>query len=147
MGLFGLGFSPRSWLIRPAASRQRAPGEDSIPRESETPSQEDRVRRAFAEIPLSPRERQALSALLEADRGATAGELGERCGWMAGAWHTQMLLLCHRRRHVFWPEGLGSDITNGMILAALSDYDSQTLRFRARPELTEILRRAVDAAG
>lgn len=110
-----------------------------------TLSRKQRVRRAFQDIPLSPREHRALAALLRLKR-ASATELSEACGWMHAGWRTQMLLLCQRRRRHFWPGGMGSDITNGIILGVLTDYDPDTLKFRARKGLKKILRAAVAAA-
>lgn len=108
-------------------------------------SRPERVRRAFAEIPLSAREAEALEALLDAP-GATAVELSRHCGWMETGWRTQMLLLCQRRRHYFWPGGLAAGATNGAILNALTEYNSDALSFRPRVELIAILRQALAAA-
>ncbi|MEQ9261054.1 MAG: hypothetical protein RIG84_18360 [Roseovarius sp.] len=108
-------------------------------------SRPERVRRAFEEIPMSAREAAAVAALLDAP-GATALELSRYCGWMDTGWRTQMLLLCQRRRRYFWPGGMAAGATNGAILNALTEYNSDALSFRPRGELTAILRQAVAAA-
>ena len=104
----------------------------------------ERVEQAFADIPLTPNERRAIQALLDAP-DSTAPELGAACGWQNAAWRTQMILLCQRRRRYFWPNGMAADITNGAILAALTEYDSATLRFSPQPDILHILYEAVDA--
>ena len=107
-------------------------------------SPKDRARQAFKDIPLNEREKQAISALLEAP-GSTAPELSAACGWMTAGWRTQMLLLCQRRRHNLWPGDLATDITNGIIITALADYDPDSLRFHPRKGLKKILKSAVAA--
>ena len=104
----------------------------------------ERVEQAFADIPLTPNERRAIQALLDAP-DSTAPELGAACGWQNAAWRTQMILLCQRRRRYFWPNGMAADITNGAILGALTEYDSATLRFSPQPDILHILYEAVDA--
>lgn len=105
---------------------------------------EERARRAFLDTPLNSREKRAIKALLDAP-GSTATELSAACGWLATGWRTQMLLLCQRRRRSLWPGGMALDITNGMIVTALADYDPETLRFHPRQALRGILQSAVAA--
>lgn len=107
-------------------------------------SPEERVRKAFQDTPLNSREKQAVKALLDAP-GSTATELSTACGWLATGWRTQMLLLCQRRRRNLWPGGMASDITNGLIIMALADYDPETLQFHPRKALRGVLQGAVAA--
>jgi len=108
-------------------------------------SPKQRVRKAFTEIPLNPREKQAVQALLEAP-GSTAPELSAACGWMPTGWRTQMLLLCQRRRRHLWPGEMRSNITNGIIISSLAEYDADSLQFHPRKGLERLLRGAVAAA-
>ena len=102
----------------------------------------ERARQAFDDVPLNTREKQAISALLDAP-GSTAPELSAACGWMTTGWRTQMLLLCQRRRRKLWPGELATDITNGIIITALADYNPDTLQFKPRKGLKKILKTAV----
>lgn len=104
----------------------------------------ERAEKAFADIPLTPNERRAIQALLDAP-DSTATELSTACGWQNAAWRTQMILLCQRRRRYFWPNGMASDITNGAIIGALTEYDSATLGFSPQPDILHILYEAVEA--
>jgi len=104
----------------------------------------ERVEQAFADIPLTPNERRAIQALLDAP-DSTATELSAACGWQNAAWRTQMILLCQRRRRYFWPNGMGADITNGAIIGALTEYDSATLGFSPQADILHILYEALDA--
>ncbi len=108
-------------------------------------SRKERVERAFEEMPLDVREMEAICALLDYP-ATTAVELSRACDWMDMAWRTQMLLLCQRRRKYLYPEGMNDDVTNGIIITALADYDSSALTFAPRKDLIRSLRKAVKNA-
>ena len=144
MSVFTDGFAPLSGYWKRSAPEDVSPKADTGDEDALllTLPRVDRVRMAFEDIPPDKRERLALSALMEAP-GSTAQVLSETCGWMPSGWRTQMLLLCQRRRRYLWPGGMAQDITNGLIITALTVYDSDTLTFRPRPELTGTLRDAL----
>jgi hypothetical protein len=148
VSVFSAGFAPLSGYWKRSVPEDESPPEDITSDEDKallTLPRVDRVRMAFEVFPLDERERLALSALLEAP-GSTAQALSETCGWMPSGWRTQMLLLCQRRRRFLWPGGMAQDITNGLIITALTVYDSETLGFRPRPELTAALWTALRAS-
>lgn len=145
MSAYTAGFTPLSgfWNRSKSVEPQNEDSQDT--QESlalVTTPRVDRVRMAFKEIPLNQGEERALSALIKAP-GSSAQELSATCGWLASGWQTQMLLLCQRRRHYLWPGGMTADMTNGLIITALAQYNSETLSFRPRPELTAILKSAL----
>ena len=136
-------------LRRPASLSTPTPGPAHRPTPATAPSlaglpRRERVEQAFADIPLTPHEQKAIRALLDAP-DSTATELSTACGCQNAAWRTQMILLCQRRRRYFWPNGMASDITNGAIIGALTEYDSATLGFSPQPDILHILYEAVDA--
>jgi hypothetical protein len=108
-------------------------------------SRKERVARAFEDMPLDARETEAICALLDKP-GSTSVELSRACGWMDTAWRAQMLMLCQRRRKYLWPEGISHDVTNGIIITALAEYDSYTLRFTPRKDVIRSLTKAVKNA-
>lgn len=108
-------------------------------------SRKERVTRAFEEMPLDARETEAVCALLD-EPGSTCVELSRACGWMDTSWRTQMLMLCQRRRKYLWPEGMTADVSNGIIISALAEYDTYDSTFTPRRDVVKSLRRAVKAA-
>lgn len=100
----------------------------------EAPPLGERVRRAFAEMPPSETEAQALTALL-AHPGATAPELSALCGWRGGVWHAHFAALARRRRAVLSP---GAD--GALLFAILADYEPGAARFSMKAEADEALR-------
>lgn len=105
----------------------------------------ERVDRAFEDMPLDERETEAICALLDGP-GSTCVELSRACGWMDTSWRTQMLMLCQRRRKYLWPEGVTADVSNGIIISALAEYDTYDNTFTPRRDLVKSLRRAVKNA-
>ena len=108
-------------------------------------SRKERVKRAFEEMPLDARETEAVCALLD-QPGSTCVELSRACGWMDTSWRMQMLLLCQRRRKYLWPEGVSGDISNGLIISALAEYDTYAGTFSPREDVKKRLQKAVQGA-
>ena len=108
-------------------------------------SRKDRVARAFEEMPLDARETEAICALLD-EPGSTCVELSRACGWMDTSWRTQMLMLCQRRRKYLWPEGVTGDVSNGIIISAIAEYDTFDSTFTPRRDVVRSLHKAVKAA-
>lgn len=108
-----------------------------------TLNREERVQKAFADMPANEGEARALRALLD-HPGSTGPQLSRICGWMDAGWMTQMIMLCQRRRRFLSPGGVDRDTTNGIIISALSDYDAETLQFCPRETMVQILREAVE---
>ncbi len=108
-------------------------------------SRKERVARAFEEMPLDERETEAVCALLD-EPGSTCVELSRACGWLDTSWRTQMILLCQRRRKFLWPEGMTADVSNGIIISALAEYDTYDSTFTPRRDILKSLKRAVKAA-
>lgn len=108
-------------------------------------SRKERVTRAFEDMPLDARETEAICALLD-EPGSTCVELSRACGWMDTSWRTQMLMLCQRRRKYLWPEGVTGDVSNGIIISALTEYDTFDSTFTPRRDVVKSLRKAVKNA-
>lgn len=108
-------------------------------------TRKERVKRAFDEMPLDARETEAVCALLD-QPGSTCVELSRACGWMDTSWRMQMLLLCQRRRKYLWPEGVTGEISNGLIISALAEYDTYAGTFAPREDVKKRLHKAVQAA-
>lgn len=108
-------------------------------------NREERVEKAFADMPPNEGEARAIRALLD-HPGSTGQQLSRVCGWMDAGWMTQMVMLCQRRRRFLCPAGVDRETTNGIILGALANYDAETSQFRPRETLVRILRTAVEAA-
>ncbi len=125
--------------VTPTATR------DQVDPEIAGLSRKDRVKRAFDDMPLDARETEAICALLDKP-GSTAVDLSRACGWMDTSWRTQMLLLCQRRRKYLWPEGISGDVTNGIIITALAEYDALNLTFSPRSDILRSLKKAVKDA-
>ncbi|MEM7596983.1 MAG: hypothetical protein AAF382_04740 [Pseudomonadota bacterium] len=121
------------------------PAEADVSPEIAGLSRKDRVARAFDEMPLDARETEAICALLD-EPGSTCVELSRACGWMDTSWRTQMILLCQRRRKFLWPEGMTSDVSNGIIISALAEYDTYDSTFTPRRDVVKSLNKAVKAA-
>jgi hypothetical protein len=100
----------------------------------------ERVEEAFTKMPLQGMERRAMQALIE-NPHSTSVKLSRICGWSGSAWRAHMILVCQRRRHMLWPGGLGPDTTNGLVVAAIIDYDHERLLFRMKPEFEDLFRR------
>lgn len=108
-------------------------------------NRKDRVARAFEDMPLDARETEAICALLD-EPGSTCVELSRACGWMDTRWRTQMLMLCQRRRKYLWPEGVTGEVSNGIIISALAEYDTYANTFSPRKDILRSLTKAVKNA-
>ncbi|MEO0369866.1 MAG: hypothetical protein AAF231_00275 [Pseudomonadota bacterium] len=137
-------FKPKREPFDPALVISQRPQEVAPPEIAEL-SRKERVNRAFEEMPLDERETEALCALLD-EPGSTCVELSRSCGWMDTSWRTQMILLCQRRRKFLWPEGMTADVSNGIIISALAEYDTYDSTFTPRRDMVKSLRRAVKHA-
>ncbi|MEM9241341.1 MAG: hypothetical protein AAGB07_15315 [Pseudomonadota bacterium] len=125
--------------------RQIQPRKPNVASDIVNLTRKERVKRAFDEMPLDARETEAVCALLD-QPGSTCVELSRACGWMDTRWRMQMLMLCQRRRKYLWPEGVTADISNGLIISALAEYDTYAGTFSPRKDVKKRLRKAVQAA-
>lgn len=138
-------FKPKKEPFDPALVIGRRNLDQDTPSEYSGLNRKERVTRAFEEMPLDARETEAVCALLD-NPGATCVELSRACGWMDTSWRTQMILLCQRRRKYLWPEGVTADVSNGIIISALAEYDTYDSTFTPRRDMVKSLRRAVKTA-
>lgn len=132
----------RAWL---PFLRRRAlaapPTETALPRPVPT-SRSERVRLAFREQPMTPREERVLLAVMR-HPGSTSQQLSAACGWRGSMWHTHFSAICKKRRAILSPiDPLeAQDDNEDMFLCGLlTRYDIDSCTFRLREDVEPILR-------